>query len=153
MSAVNDQGPKFRDIRRSLHFKMIIVFETDDQGHFGCPVSRVSSARAYQKQRITMQFDSIVFAIFFFVFFVLYWSVSRNALRVQNLLLLLSSYLFYAWWDYRFLFLLIFSTLLDFFSGLKIQASSNDTQRRMWLFVSVGINLGFLGRKMKAKTH
>lgn len=95
--------------------------------------------------RKTMQFDSIAFAIFFIVFFALYWSVRQQALRVQNVLLLLASYLFYAWWDYRFLFLLIFSTLLDFFSGLKIQASPDALKRRMWLLISVGINLGFLG--------
>src|SRR5688572_1113704 len=92
-----------------------------------------------------MQFDSIVFAVFLITFFTLYWGVSGNSLRVQNILLLLGSYLFYAWWDYRFLSLLIFSTLLDYFTGLRIHASTGDSKRRMWLFISVGVNLGFLG--------
>ena len=60
------------------------------------------------------------------------------------MLILISSYVFYAWWDYRFLFLLIFSTLLDYATGLKIHQSTSKS-RRVWLLISVGINLGFLG--------
>jgi alginate O-acetyltransferase complex protein AlgI len=90
-----------------------------------------------------MQFDSIDFAIFFLSFFGLYWLVSRY-LKLQNIFLLSSSYLFYAWWDYRFLFLLIFSTLLDYLSGLKIH-QAKSTNRIIWLLISVVINLGFLG--------
>jgi D-alanyl-lipoteichoic acid acyltransferase DltB (MBOAT superfamily) len=56
-----------------------------------------------------------------------------------------ASYFFYACWDYRFLFLLIFSTLLDYFSGLQIERVRNRKQKLFWLFLSIGINLGFLG--------
>ena len=90
-----------------------------------------------------MQFDSFDFAIFFISFFGLYWLISRY-LKIQNVLLLCSSYLFYAWWDYRFLFLLIFSTLLDYLTGLKIH-QSKSRNRIIWLLISVVINLGFLG--------
>jgi D-alanyl-lipoteichoic acid acyltransferase DltB (MBOAT superfamily) len=58
---------------------------------------------------------------------------------------MLASYYFYGCWDWRFLFLLAFSTFLDFFTGLKIHKSENDSIRKMWLVISVGINLGFLG--------
>lgn len=60
-------------------------------------------------------------------------------------MLLLVSYFFYGWWDWRFLFLLLFSTLLDYFSGIKIHESENTNRRKFWLVVSIGINLGFLG--------
>ena len=60
-------------------------------------------------------------------------------------MLLLVSYIFYGWWDWRFTFLLLFSTLLDYYSGIKIQESSNDRIRKLWLVLSIGINLGFLG--------
>lgn len=55
------------------------------------------------------------------------------------------SYVFYAWWDERFLFLLVFSTALDYFSGLMISNAVNPVKRKFWLLLSIGINLGFLG--------
>jgi D-alanyl-lipoteichoic acid acyltransferase DltB (MBOAT superfamily) len=71
--------------------------------------------------------------------------VANKSLRFQNLLLLGASYYFYSSWDYRFLFLLIFSTLLDYFSGIKIQEADSSSKRKMWLWISIVINLGFLG--------
>ena len=68
-----------------------------------------------------MFFNSINFAIFLFIVFVLYWCLSNRNLKIQNLLLLVSSYFFYSCWDYRFLFLLVFSTFLDFFTGIKME--------------------------------
>ncbi|RZJ77483.1 MAG: MBOAT family protein, partial [Chryseobacterium sp.] len=56
-----------------------------------------------------------------------------------------ASYFFYSCWDWRFLFLLAFSTFLDFYSGLAIHRSDNKRLRKIWLVLSVGINLGFLG--------
>lgn len=91
-----------------------------------------------------MLFNSIQFAIFLVVVFTLYWIAKRN-LNLQNLLLLVSSYVFYGWWDYRFLFLLIFSTFLDYFTGLKIFQSEKRLFKKTWLFISVLVNLGFLG--------
>jgi D-alanyl-lipoteichoic acid acyltransferase DltB (MBOAT superfamily) len=91
-----------------------------------------------------MLFNSFDFAIFFPIVFVLYWILTRN-LRAQNVLILVASYVFYAWWDYRFLFLLIFSISLDYFSGLKIDQSRSQRERKAWLLISILINLGFLG--------
>jgi alginate O-acetyltransferase complex protein AlgI len=92
-----------------------------------------------------MLFNSINFAIFLPIVFLLYWCVSKNNLKFQNVLLLLASYYFYACWDFRFLFLLIFSTLLDYYSGIKIENSTSEKSRKFWFWLSIGINLGFLG--------
>lgn len=92
-----------------------------------------------------MLFNSIQFAIFLPVVFVLYWFLTKKNLRWQNILLLVSSYYFYACWDYRFLFLLMFSTLLDYFTGLKMQDASDRKGKRFWFWLSVIVNLGFLG--------
>jgi len=92
-----------------------------------------------------MLFNSIDFAIFLPIVFILYWFATKKNLRVQNILLLVSSYFFYACWDWRFMFLLIFSTLLDYFTGIKIYESTNHRKKMFWLWFSVIINLGFLG--------
>lgn len=92
-----------------------------------------------------MLFNSIDFAIFLPIVFLFYWFVTNNNLKFQNLLLLGVSYFFYACWDWRFLFLLLFSTLLDYYSGLKMKNSENQRRKRFWFWLSVIINLGFLG--------
>ena len=69
-----------------------------------------------------MLFNSIQFAFFLPLVFVLYWFVTNKNLKAQNILLLLASYFFYACWDWRFLFLLAFSTFLDYFTGIKMDA-------------------------------
>lgn len=91
-----------------------------------------------------MLFNSLSFAVFLPIVFVCYWFIFKRKHRSQNILLLVSSYIFYGWWDWRFVFLLGFSTLLDYFSGIKIEDSSNQKIRKVWLVVSIGINLGFL---------
>src|SRR6476661_6597331 len=92
-----------------------------------------------------MLFNSIGFAIFLPIVFVLYWFVANKTLKLQNMLLLVASYFFYGCWDYRFLFLLIFSTALDFYTGLKMADAPNAKLKKFWLWLSIGINLGFLG--------
>src|ERR1041384_2359268 len=92
-----------------------------------------------------MLFNSIDFAIFLPIVFALYWFMTKGNLKIQNILLLVASYFFYACWDYRFLFLLIFSTLLDYYTGLKIAAAQDDKHKKAWLWTSIGVNLGFLG--------
>ncbi|HQD10479.1 MAG TPA: MBOAT family O-acyltransferase, partial [Flavihumibacter sp.] len=77
--------------------------------------------------------------------FALYWFVVNRNLRWQNILLLAASYFFYACWDWRFLFLLIFSTLLDYYTGLRMSSAGNQSARTAWFWLSVGVNLGFLG--------
>lgn len=91
-----------------------------------------------------MLFNSIDFLIFLPLVFVLYWFVFNKSVQSQNWLLLVSSYVFYAWWDWKLLFLLIFSTLLIFFAGLKISNSDSQTTKRWWLWFSVIISIGLL---------
>jgi alginate O-acetyltransferase complex protein AlgI len=92
-----------------------------------------------------MLFNSLQFALFLPVVFALYWMLSGKKLAWQNLLLLASSYFFYACWDWRFLFLLIFSTGLDYFTGIKMHEAENNRLRKFWFWLSIAINLGFLG--------
>lgn len=92
-----------------------------------------------------MLFNSLNFAIFLPIVFILYWFATKGNLRFQNILLLFSSYFFYACWDWRFMFLLIFSTVLDYFTGIKIQKATKLRNKKFWLWLSIGINLGFLG--------
>ena len=91
-----------------------------------------------------MLFNSINFAIFLPIVFILYW-VLHNNLRFQNLLLVRSSYFFYACWDWRFLFLLAFSTMLDYLTGIKIYETNNKKHKKIWLWLSISVNLGLLG--------
>ncbi|MEO8087637.1 MAG: MBOAT family protein, partial [Bacteroidota bacterium] len=92
-----------------------------------------------------MLFNSINFAIFLPIIFTLYWFATKGNLRLQNILLLVSSYFFYACWDWRFMFLLIFSTLLDYYTGIKIHEATNQRKKSFWLWLSIGVNLSFLG--------
>lgn len=92
-----------------------------------------------------MLFNSLTFAIFLPIVFGLYWIIGSQKAKLQNLLLLLASYYFYACWDWRFLFLLMFSTLLDYTSGILMENSSSSIKRRIYFWISIIINLGFLG--------
>ena len=89
-----------------------------------------------------MLFNSIGFAIFFPLVYIVYWFLNKN-LKIQNIILLIVSYYFYACWDWRFLFLLMFSTLLDYFTGIKME--TDGKRKKLWFWLSVIINLGFLG--------
>ncbi len=92
-----------------------------------------------------MLFNTISFAVFLPIVLVLYWFVAQRKLAWQNLLLLVSSYFFYACWDFRFLFLLVFSTALDYYTGIKIHEAVTRKGKKFWLALSIVINLGFLG--------
>lgn len=92
-----------------------------------------------------MLFNSLDFALFLPVVFILYWFVTSKNLKAQNLLLLVSSYFFYAFWDYRFLFLLMFSTVLDYYSGIRMSEAKTHRAKTTWFWLSIIINLGFLG--------
>ena len=92
-----------------------------------------------------MFFNSINFAVFLPIVFILYWFVTNKNLKFQNILLLVSSYFFYACWDWRFLFLLIFSTVLDYYTGIKMSDSKNQNSKKSWFWLSISVNLGFLG--------
>lgn len=91
-----------------------------------------------------MLFNSFAFTLFLPVVFILYWGVTKT-LKQQNILLLIASYFFYGCWDWRFLFLLAFSTFLDFFTGLKIMNAGTKRSKQAWLWTSIIVNLGFLG--------
>jgi len=92
-----------------------------------------------------MIFNSFNFLIFLPIVFFLHWFVANKNNKSQNLLLLAASYFFYACWDYRFLFLLVFSTVLDYFTGIKMSESKNLKEKKFWFWLSISINLGFLG--------
>jgi alginate O-acetyltransferase complex protein AlgI len=93
-----------------------------------------------------MVFNSIAFLIFFSLFFLAYWTVfNQLQLRVRNLFLLASSYLFYGWWDWRFLGLIAFSSAFDYFLGLKIYHAKEESKRTLFITLSLIVNLGILG--------
>ena len=92
-----------------------------------------------------MQFNSFVFAIFFIIFFVLYWFVFNKNLFRQNLLLVFASYIFYGWWDYRFLVLIFLSSCIDYTLGKVIcRHRENEKIKRGSLYVSLCFNVGIL---------
>lgn len=90
-----------------------------------------------------MLFNSLAFLLFFPIVFILYWSIPRKQVKVQNLVLLVASYVFYGWWDWRFLSLIAFSTFVDFFLGIAI-AKSEGRKSRSYLMISIFVNLGLL---------
>ena len=92
-----------------------------------------------------MFFNSSSFAIFLPIVFLLYWLVGNRTKQSQNVILILASYYFYSCWDWRFLFLLIFSTLLDYFTAIQIEKSAQQSHRKFWFWLSIIVNLGFLG--------
>lgn len=91
-----------------------------------------------------MLFNSIDFAIFLPIVFFLYWFVTSKNLKLQNILIVCASYLFYGWWDWRFLSLIIFSSVVDYFVGLQLKEQNNQFKRNLLLCVSIFINIGFL---------
>lgn len=92
-----------------------------------------------------MFFNSIDFAIFLPLVFILYWFVTNRNLKLQNFLIVVASYVFYGWWDYRFLSLLLFSTLVDYFVGRGLMHEDRQIRRRLLLTTSIVVNLGLLG--------
>ena len=92
-----------------------------------------------------MIFNSIDFAIFLPIVFLLYWFVANKNLKLQNFLIVVASYLFYGWWDWRFLSLILFSTLIDYSVGVRLSKEENISKRKILLWISILVNLGFLG--------
>jgi D-alanyl-lipoteichoic acid acyltransferase DltB (MBOAT superfamily) len=92
-----------------------------------------------------MIFNSLEFAIFLPLVFILYWFLFKNKLRAQNFLIVAASYVFYGWWDWRFLSLIIFSTLIDYFIGIFLEKEERLSYRKLLLWSSIFVNLGFLG--------
>jgi len=92
-----------------------------------------------------MLFNSLEFFIFLPVVFVLYWIIGSKHLKAQNLLIAVASYTFYGWWDWRFLSLILFSSLVDYSIGLSLGKTENSSKRKLLLWISICVNLGFLG--------
>jgi len=90
-------------------------------------------------------FNSPAFFIFLPLVFVLYWYVAARNLTARNLLLLSASYLFYGWWDWRFLGLIAISTVVDYLVGRGLARIQAAGRRRLLLLLSLGTNLGLLG--------
>ncbi len=91
-----------------------------------------------------MLFNSIDFAIFLPIVFILYWFVFKNK-HQQNILIAIASYVFYGWWDWRFLILILFSTIVDYLIGITLNKADTQRNRKLLLLSSLVINLGLLG--------
>lgn len=92
-----------------------------------------------------MLYNTLEFGFFYLLVFCLYWFVAGKHIRLQNILILIASYFFYGWWDWRFLALIVFSSLTDYLTGIKIHQSEEKQHRKAWLMVSLVVNLGMLG--------
>lgn len=92
-----------------------------------------------------MLFNSIEFAIFLPLVFFIYWFVTNKNIKKQNILLLFASYVFYGWWDWRFLTLIVFSSFVDYYVGVLLSKSNIPRIRKLLLATSIFVNLGFLG--------
>lgn len=90
-----------------------------------------------------MEFNSPTYFIFLLLFFVVYWSLQKQH-KLQNWLLLVGSYVFYGWWDYRFLFLIFVSSLTDYVVGIQIEKANKQSIKRSYLIISLIVNLGLL---------
>ncbi len=91
-----------------------------------------------------MIFNSIDFAIFLPIVFILYWFVFNKNIKSQNILIILASYFFYGFWDWRFLSLIFLSTIVDYFVGIKLSQNKNYFKRNFWLSISIFVNIGAL---------
>lgn len=91
-----------------------------------------------------MIFNSLEYAVFLPVIFILYWLVSGRDVKLQNSLLLAASYLFYGWWDWKLLILLVAVSLFNYWIGLAISASKVKKSKRLLLIIGLVIDLGLL---------
>jgi len=92
-----------------------------------------------------MLFNSLDFAIFLPLVFLIYWFVVNKNLKLQNLFILVASYVFYGWWDWRFLSLIVFSSMVDYTVGIQLAKKENPQIRKLLLLTSILVNIGFLG--------
>lgn len=92
-----------------------------------------------------MLFNSLEFAIFLPIVFLLYWLIPARYIRGRNFVLLVASLVFYGWWDWRFLFLLLFSACVDFFIGIQLSHAKLPRTRKLFISLSLFVNLGALG--------
>jgi alginate O-acetyltransferase complex protein AlgI len=92
-----------------------------------------------------MLFNSFEFIVFIFLFFGIYWTISKSfSITVRNIFILGASYVFYGWWDWRYLILIVLSSFLDYFIGNKIQSALSQKRKKLLLAISLSFNLGLL---------
>jgi alginate O-acetyltransferase complex protein AlgI len=91
-----------------------------------------------------MLFNSIEFGIFSLIVFLLYWFIINRNLRLQNVLLLIASYFFYGWWNWRFLFLLLSISLFNYFIGIRVDKDIPERRRKTWMIIGLIVNIGTL---------
>ena len=98
-----------------------------------------------------MLFNSIQFAIFLPIVFLLYWFVfdrfiskSKHQLKLQNAFIVVASYVFYGWWDWRFLLLIAFTSFCSWGSGLLIEKTESRRKAKAWMWLNIVLNLGIL---------
>lgn len=92
-----------------------------------------------------MLFNSLEFLIFLPIVFICYWFLFNKNIKVQNLLIIVASYFFYGWWDWRFLFLIFISSFSDYLLAIKLMDEQKERQRKIYLGISLMVNLGILG--------
>ena len=99
-----------------------------------------------------MLFNSFEFAIFLPIVFLLYWFVfdyalskCKHQLFLQNLFIVVASYIFYGWWDWRFLILIAITTILSFLSGIGIEKALTQRGKKAVMITNIVVNLGILG--------
>ena len=92
-----------------------------------------------------MLFNSFVFLFLFLPLVLAVWWLPVLSVRVRLCVLVIASYLFYGWWDYRFVSLLVVSTLVDYYVGKRLYDAQSPWRRTAWLTVSVAVNLAVLG--------
>lgn len=91
-----------------------------------------------------MLFNSIDYLIFLILVFSIYWILNNKNLKIQNTFLLIVSYIFYGWWDWRFLSLIFLSSLIDYIIGLLLDNENTERKRKLYLSISIFFNLGLL---------
>ena len=97
-----------------------------------------------------MLFNSIEFAIFLPIVFLIYWAIGyarindKIKLRLQNAFVLIASYVFYGWWDWRFLLLIAFTSFCSWGSGLLIQRAATPSKAKAWMITNIVLNLAIL---------
>ncbi|MCB0372161.1 MAG: MBOAT family protein, partial [Muricauda sp.] len=92
-----------------------------------------------------MLFNSFEFAVFIPVVFIIYWFLLKKSIKLQNVFLLIASYVFYGWWDWRFLGLILFSSIVDYSIGYYLGKTDRVSTRKTLLAISLTLNLGLLG--------
>src|SRR6187551_1034913 len=92
-----------------------------------------------------MLFNSFEFLVFLLIVFFIYWFLVAKNLKLQNIFLIIAAFVFYGWWDWRFLFLLVGISLIDYLTGINIEKATNPKIKKLILGISLVSNLGILG--------